>query len=53
MKTFVVVTSFLLSLIAAPSNLLAQPGLGLHIVVISGESAVNIIQQKTAVAPLI
>ncbi len=44
MKILALVTALLVSF--------AQPG-GLKIVVIEGEGAVNIIQQKTAVSPLV
>lgn len=39
--------------VAGAGTVAAQPNAGLRIAVISGEDAVNIIQQKTAVAPLV
>lgn len=48
------IKSFAAALLAAAGvNAAAQQNAGLRIAVISGEDAVNIIQQKTAVAPLV
>jgi len=48
----VAVVSLLMSL-ASPVRATAGQNVGLKIVVIAGEAAVNIIQQKTAVTPLV
>jgi hypothetical protein len=47
----VLFVSFVVSLAARQAP--AAPGAGLRIVVVGGEGAVNIIQQKTAVAPIV
>jgi hypothetical protein len=46
-------TSLALAVTFLSAVLSSQPNAGLKIVVIEGEAAVNIIQQKTAVAPLV